>query len=83
MDLEITLTPAGTFESFIRTFAGLASDAGSIDNVNPLQIFVLFPYGGMQLAEMPKPVWLIIECLVVPLLQLLNIYQPTYPEYTG
>lgn len=83
LDMEFTLRPAGTFEQFIRTFCGLASDAGTIDNVSPLQIMVLFPYGQMQLAEMPKPMWLLVERVVVPLLRVLRIYQPTYPEYTG
>ena len=83
MEMEFTLTPAGTFEPFIRTFTGLAADAGTIDNVNPLQVMVLFPYGGMQIAEMPKPVWLLIEHVLVPLLRILNIYQPVYPEYSG
>ena len=54
LDMEFTLTPAGTFEQFIRTFCGLASDAGTVDNVSPLQMLVLFPHGDMQLADMPK-----------------------------
>ena len=80
--MEFTLTPAGTFEQFIRTFCGLASDAGTIDSVNPLQVMVLFPYGDMKLAEMPKPLWLLVEHVVVPVLQTLKIYRPVYPEYT-
>lgn len=81
LDMEFTLTPAGTFEQFIRTFCGLASDAGTVDNVSPLQMLVLFPHGDMQLADMPKPVWLLIEHIVVPVLQSLHIYKPVYPEY--
>ncbi|DBB01033.1 hypothetical protein WJX77_007824 [Trebouxia sp. C0004] len=83
LEMEFTLTPAGTFEQFIRTFCGLASDAGTVDNVNPLQMLVLFPHGDMQLADMPKPVWLLIEHNVVPVLQSLHIYKPVYPEYAG
>ncbi|DBB00661.1 TPA: hypothetical protein ACH3X3_002336 [Trebouxia sp. C0006] len=83
LDMEFTLTPAGTFEQFIRTFCGLASDAGTVDNVSPLQMLVLFPYGDMQLADMPKPVWLFVERIVVPVLQSLHIYKPVYPEYAG
>ena len=83
LDMEFTLTPAGTFEQFIRTFCGLASDAGTVDNVSPLQMLVLFPYGDMQLADMPKPVWLLIQHIVVPVLQSLHIYKPVYPEYAG
>ena len=81
MDMQFTVTPAGRFESFIRTFCGLAVDAGSVENINPLQMMVLFVGGGMQIAAMPRPVWLFIECIVVPLLRCLRIYQPTYPEY--
>lgn len=83
LDMQFTLRPAGTFEPFIRTFCGLAADAGTIDNINPLQIMVLFPYGDMQLAEMPKPIWVLVEHVVVPMLQMLRVYQPTYPEYVG
>lgn len=83
LDMEFTLTPAGTFERFIRTYCGLASDAGTIDNVNPLQIMVLFPYGDMKLAEMPRPLWALIEHVVVPVLQTLKIYQTVFPEYTN
>jgi len=83
LDMEFTLTPAGTFEQFIRTFCGLASDAGTVDNVSPLQMLVLFPHGDMQLADMPKPVWLFVERIVVPVLQSLHIYKPVYPEYAG
>lgn len=83
LDMEFTLTPAGTFEQFIRTFCGLASDAGTVDNVSPLQMLVLFPYGDMQLADMPRPVWLFVERIVVPVLQSLHIYKPVYPEYAG
>ena len=81
--MQFTLRPAGTFEPFIRTFCGLASDAGSVENVNPLQMMVLFVGGGMEIADMPKPVWLFTERAVVPLLRFLHIYQPTYPEYTA
>ena len=82
MDMQFTLSPAGSFESFIRTMCGLAVDVGSVDNVNPLQLMVMFVRGGMQIAAVPRPVWLFIESIVVPLLQFLHIYQPTYPEYT-
>ena len=82
MDMQFTVTPAGNFEAFIRTMCGLAADAGSVADINPLQMMVLFVGGGMEIAAMPRPVWLFIERIVVPLLQLLQIYQPTYPEFT-
>lgn len=82
MDMQFTLAPAGSFESFIRTFCGLAVDAGSADNINPLQMMVMFVGGNMEVAAMPRPVWRFIEHIVVPLLQFLRSYQPTYPEYT-
>lgn len=82
MDMQFTLTPAGSFESFIRTLCGLAIDAGSADSINPLQMMVMFVGGGMEIAAMPRPVWLFIERVGVPVLQFLRIYQPTYPEYT-
>ena len=81
--MQFTLTPAGKFESFIRTFCGLASDAGTVEHVNPLRLMVLFVGGGMEIADMPRPVWLFIERAVVPLLRALRIFQPTYPEYTS
>ena len=82
MDMQFTVTPAGNFEAFIRTMCGLAADAGSVADINPLQMMVLFVGGGMEIAAMPRPVWLFIERIVVPLSQLLQVYQPTYPEYT-
>ena len=83
LDMQFTITPAGSFESFIRTFCGLAVDTGSVQNINPLQLMVMFTGGGMQIAAMPRPLWLFIEHAVVPLLQFLRIYQPTYPQYTA
>ena len=80
LDMQFTVTPAGSFEAFIRTMCGLAADAGSVADISPLQMMVLFVRGGMEIAAMPRPVWVFIERIVVPLLQLL---QPTYPEYTS
>ncbi|KAL3162342.1 hypothetical protein ABBQ32_010025 [Trebouxia sp. C0010 RCD-2024] len=82
LDMQFTVTPAGNFESFIRTMCGLATDAGSAADINPLQMMVMFVGGGMEIAAVPTPVWLFIERIVVPLLRMLRIYQPTYPEYT-
>lgn len=76
-----TLTPALTSERFFQTLCGLAQDAGTLDNVNPLQLFVTFTHYDLQLAIMPKPVWLVISKVWVPVLQL--YWHPYYTKYTG
>ncbi len=76
-----TLTPALTSERFFQTLCGLAQDAGTLDNVNPLQLFVTFSHYDLQLAIMPKPVWLVISKVWVPVLQL--YWHPYYTKYTG
>ena len=83
IDLTVvyTLTPAITSERFFKTLCGLAQDAGTLDKVNPLQLFVTFDYFDMELAIMPRPVWLAISKVWVPVLRL--YWQPSYSKYTG
>lgn len=66
---------------FFKTYCGLAQDAGTLDHVNPLQMLVLFVAGDADMADVPRPIWLVIKHVLVPVLKL--FYQPFYEEYTG
>lgn len=52
-----------------------------MDDVNPLQMLVLFVAGEADMAGVPRPIWLVIKHAVVPLLRL--VYKPFYEECTG
>lgn len=83
LDVECKITPPSNIEQFFLTYAGLAQDHGSLDKVNPLQILVTFVCGHLVLSDFPKPVWLVIKHVLVPVVRFFNIFQPFYPEYTG
>ncbi len=59
---------------------GQTIDAGTPDKVNPIQMMLMFEAGGMTIAEIPPPVWLVITKVVLPFARFLG-YQPFYPEY--
>lgn len=81
LTVVFTLTPAMHSERFFQTLCGLAQDAGTVENVNPLQLLVTFSHYDQRLAIMPRPVWLVISKVWVPLLQL--YWHPYYSKYTG
>lgn len=83
LDIECKIIPASNSEQFYQTYAGLGYDAGTLAQINPLQILVTFVGGHVTLAEVPKPLWLVIKYVLVPILRTFNIFQPFYPEYTG
>ena len=59
---------------------GQTIDAGTPDKVNPVQMMLMFEAGGMTIAEIPPPVWLLITKVVLPFARFLG-YQAFYPEY--
>ena len=75
------MTPAGQSERFYRTYCGLGADAGSVDQVSPLQLMVSFNAASMRLAVIPRPLWIICRYAIIPALQSLAGYKPFYPEY--
>lgn len=81
VEVEATLTPAGKSEAFFKTYCGLGHDAGSIDNVSPLQLMVSLNAADMRLAVVPRPLWLLCRFTLIPMLQHLAGYKPFYPEY--
>ena len=83
LNLETTVTPAGSSEKFYRTYCGLAMDSGSIDLVSPLQMMVTYDGANMRLATVPFFLWVLLRHTVIPALKLLGGYAAFYPEYTG
>lgn len=81
MMMTWTLAPPLQSIDFFRTYIGLSRDFGSVMNVNPLQLMVSFVHGDLSLTGMPRPVWYVIENVVVPFAHHILGYQPTYPEY--
>lgn len=83
LDIECKITPASNSEQFYQTYAGLGHDAGTLAHINPLQLLVTFVGGHVTLTEVPKPLWVVIKYVLVPILRTFNIFQPFYSEYTG
>lgn len=83
LHIECKIIPASNSEQFYQTYAGLGYDADTLAHINPLQILVTFVGGHVSLTEVPKPLWLVIKYLLVPILRTFNVFQPFYPEYTG
>jgi hypothetical protein len=46
--------------------AGLALDYGSLGNAPLPQLLSTFVNGGVTLADMPRPLWRLIETVIVP-----------------
>lgn len=66
-------------ERFFEQLAGIAYDHGGLEQVNPLQLLLVFAYGGIDLA-VPPPAKLLIRHVALPLGRLLG-YRGCYPEY--
>ena len=83
LEIEYVVTPPGKLLAFFRTYCGLAQDSkgGTLDSVNPLQLLVTFKHAGMAMNVMPKPIWLMIQYVWVPILE--RFFQPFYTEYSG
>jgi hypothetical protein len=47
-------------------FAGLALDYGSLGNAPLPQLLSTFVGGGVALADVPRPLWRLIETMLVP-----------------
>ncbi len=60
--------------------SGQVIDAGSPDKVNPIQMLLMFEAGGMTIADIPTPLWLLITKVLLPFARLLG-YQAFHPEY--
>lgn len=83
LEIEYRVTPPGNMLPFFKTYCGLAQDSkgGTLDSVNPLQLLVTFKHAGMAMNIMPKPIWLMVQYVWVPILD--HFFQPFYPEYSG
>ena len=81
LEVETAITPAGLAEQFYRTRCGLGADAGSIDNISPLQLMVMLSAANIRLAVVPKSLWVLLQYTLVPVLQYLAGHKPLYPEY--
>ena len=50
----------------VVVFAGLALDYGSLGNTPLPQLLSTFVGGGVALADIPRPLWRLIESVIVP-----------------
>lgn len=78
--MNITLTPAGKGEGMFQTFAAIGYEYGDMGKVNPLQLLHSLIWNDVVIAEIPAPVWQVLE-IVVPRLATIMGYKPTYPEH--
>ena len=83
MEFETLLLPPGNYVNFMRTISGLGTDKGSLAKINPLQFMVSFKHTKVAMADVPRPVWLVIEKALVPVLEKVFGFRPFYPEYTN
>lgn len=60
--------------------SGQVVDAGAPDKVDAIQMLLMFEAGGMTIADIPPPLWMLITKVVLPFARFLG-YQAFYPEY--
>ena len=77
---RFALTPCGSALTYFENLAGIAMDAGGRAHIPWLQLVLLMHDHGLELATMPRPVWLGVARLAAPLARLLG-YRSTWPEY--
>jgi hypothetical protein len=63
---EQVVAPSMQTESAVFVCAGLALDYGSLGRAPLPQLLSSFVSGGVQLADIPRPVWRLIESVIVP-----------------
>jgi mannose-6-phosphate isomerase-like protein (cupin superfamily) len=82
--VDVTLQPPGNSEAFFRSLTGFGKDQGGFDKLSALQMIATFVAGGVVLEDIPKPVWWVLEHVLVPwfIVPVLGV-EPLPQEYTA
>lgn len=66
----------------MHTQAGVSYDAGSLPEVNPLQVILLYKEAGVVLADLPPALWKLVEPPLAWFARTVG-YRHEYPQYTS